>query len=192
MCWFLQVLPPFSVTVRFPVVSPTDSLQFPWCEIRMGAPTKGCQCWRYHLSPLLGSLFSLKELEAERRPLPVVWLCAGLRKGESGQHVANSVPFRCSLPWSLWCRGVLQLLSHVLGFSRGVLCLNSCYLFLWRRSKSGTSYFTMLVMSLPLIFLVILWEVKKFLTLIRCNLSNFLYIISAFCALYKKFFAYLR
>lgn len=44
----------------------------------------------------------------------------------------------------------------------------------------------MLAMSLPLILLMTLREVKKFLTLIRYILSTFLYIISAFCVLYKK------
>ena len=188
MCWFLQALPPFSIRVRFPVVNHIDFLQSPWYEIRMGASTERCQHKRMPvlevLDSLLDSLFSLEELQALGRPLPVVWCCAGLRERKCGQHIVTSVPFQYSLSWSLWCvcgeGGASALLPCSLS---GALFLNSCYLFLWGRVKSGTTYLTMLVMSLHLIFLIS-WEVKKFLTLIRCNLSNFLYIISA---LYKKF-----
>lgn len=136
-------------------------------------------------SPLLSSLFPLEELEV---PLPKGQCYAGLGEGNV-VNVVTSVPSQCSLVLASVMRGggVFSLIPMFKCSVSGVLLLNSCYLFSWGRLNPGTTYFTMLEMSLPLIFLMTLREVKTFLTSRRYNLSNCLYTISAFCVFYETF-----
>lgn len=157
----------------------------------MGAPTRGASA-RGAGCPPTDSLFSLKQLEGYGWPLSLWCVLCCPEGGEMWSACSHFGTLSVLSVFVSLCKRVLQPHSHVLRSLSGVLFSNSYYLSLWGRVKSGTTYFTMLVMSLPLIFLVTSWEVKKFLTLIRCNLSNFLYIIRAFCALCKKFFAHLR
>lgn len=69
---------PFSMAVRFPVAKVQIFLQFPWCKIRAGAPTKVTHNAGGILSPLC-FFFPLEEPEL-RGDLSAL-CCTGLGKG---------------------------------------------------------------------------------------------------------------
>lgn len=96
-------LPPLSDTDS-QWLSLTDSPAVPMERIRIGTPTKRPTVLKGVPDILLGSLFLQKEPEAQGR------LCAllcWLGVGQCSHPIASFffLPSKCSLSWSLWCRG---------------------------------------------------------------------------------------
>lgn len=118
MCWLLQALPFFSITIRFPMTRPHRvPCSFHYCNNGVDTPTK----WPHNTGDLPGFLFPTGGTWVSGKPLWVVLCLSG--------DAMWSMSSQSSYPFNAVCVGVcgagvyFSLTSPSLS---GILFLNSC------------------------------------------------------------------